>query len=264
MNNNKKVDMTSLVKQDQANELDYFRSLVQIAQKSGAYGSMTPETMLNIMLTAKDFGISPMKALNNGFYVVKGKISMSTDLMVDRIRKDGHSIKVPEWTSEKCVVIGVRKDNGDSIKFEFTIEDAQRAGLTNSPTWKSFPKHMLYKRAVATLARTLFPDVVGNAYSEDEKHDITNTPPPQRPLEDPDCITVEQAPSAKITLEQANILVDLIRETQVDVEQFLAWMKVERLIDIEQNQYERAFNALNNKKKIIQMPKETTHEADKS
>lgn len=147
---------------------------------------MSQEILMNIMLTAKDLGISPMKAVNGGFYVVNGKISMSTTLMADRIRKEGHSIKIPEWNSQKCAIIGVRKDNGDSVKFEFTMEDATAAGLTNSPTWKKFPKQMLYNRAMATLARTLFPDVVGNAYSEDEKWDIMNIPPEKRPLEDPD------------------------------------------------------------------------------
>ena len=52
---------------------------------------------------------------------------------------------------------------------------------------------MLYNRAMSTLARTLFPDVVGNAYSEDEKYDILNVPPEKRPVEDPDTITVPAA-----------------------------------------------------------------------
>lgn len=183
--------MGAIVKhEEQKQELDYFRNLASIASKSGT-NSMAPETMLNIMLTARDLGISPMKAINGGFYVVNGKISMSTALMADRIRKEGHSIKIPEWSSKKCAVLGTRKDNGDSIKFEFTMEDAAAAGLTNSPTWKKFPKQMLYNRAMSTLARTLFPDVVGNAYSEDEKHDILNIPAEKRPLEDPDDIPME-------------------------------------------------------------------------
>jgi hypothetical protein len=174
----------------QKQEIDYYRTLAAIAAKSNTT-QLSPEVMLNIMLTARDLGISPLKAVNGGFYVVNGKISMSTALMADRIRKEGHSIRIPEWTSEKCVMIGIRKDNGDSVKFEFTMQDAQTAGLTNSPTWKKFPKQMLYNRAMSTLARTLFPDVVGNAYSEDEKWDIMNVPAENRPEEDPDTMTVE-------------------------------------------------------------------------
>ncbi len=183
--------MSSLVKHKEQNqELDYFRSLATIASKGGTH-NMTAEALMNIMLTAKDLGISPMKAINGGFYIVNGKISMSTALMADRIRKEGHSIKIPEWTTQKCVIIGVRKDNGDSVKFEFTMADATAAGLTGSPTWKKFPKQMLYNRAMSTLARTLFPDVVGNAYSEDEKYDIMNIPPEKRPCEDPDDNIIE-------------------------------------------------------------------------
>jgi hypothetical protein len=180
--------MSALVKhQEQKQDLEYFRNLATIASKSGTHNS-SPEVLMNIMLTARDLGISPMKAINGGFYVVNGKISMSTTLMADRIRKEGHSIRIPEWTAQKCVMIGIRKDNGDSIKFEFTMEDAQSAGLSVSPTWKKFPKQMLYNRAMSTIARTLFPDVVGNAYSEDEKWDIMNVPPEKRPEEDPDLV----------------------------------------------------------------------------
>jgi hypothetical protein len=97
---------------------------------------------------------------------------MSTALMCDRIRKEGHSVKVTDYTKDKCTIIGVRKDNGDSIKVEFTMEDAQLAGLTQNDNWRKYPKAMLYNRAMSTLARMLFPDVVGNCYSEDEKREI--------------------------------------------------------------------------------------------
>lgn len=164
-------------------DLVVFKELAQIAMRSKCNGNLTFEDTLNIMLTARDLGVSPMKALNGGFYVVNNKVIMSTALMADRIRKAGHSVKIPEWTSEKCAIIGVRKDNGDSIRLEYTMDDAQRAGLLKSPTWQKFPKNMLYNRAMSTLARVLFSDVVGNCYSEDEANDIQNIPAEQRPLE---------------------------------------------------------------------------------
>lgn len=183
--------MSEMIKyQEQKQELEYFNHLAMIAAKGGGLKE-SPEVIINIMLTAKDFGISPMKAINSGFQVIKGKICMTTNLMADRIRKAGHSIRIPEWTSEKCIILGVRKDNGDSIKFEYTIEDAKLAGLTSNPNWSKFPKNMLYCRAMSTLARTLFPDVVGNAYSEDEQYDIMNIPPEKRPIQDPDSMTLE-------------------------------------------------------------------------
>ena len=166
--------MTTIsISEDHKQQMVALRDMAQIALKSGKYGQGYDEaTMMNIFLTARDLGISPMKALNGGFYLVKGKISMSTALMTDRIRKEGHSVKVVEWTREKCVIIGIRKDNGDSVKVEFTMEDAKLAGLDSGEGWRKYPKAMLYNRAMSMLARVLFPDVVGNCYSEDEGEEI--------------------------------------------------------------------------------------------
>lgn len=184
--------MTALVKHDDQHDLKHFKELCKTAMASGKYGAdMNEATMLNIMLTAKDLGISPMKAINGGFYIVNGKISMATTLMIDRIRASGHSLSVIEWTKEKCVVVGKRKDNGDTCKVEYTTEDAQLAGLLNSPTWKKHPKAMLSARAHSMLARVLFPDVVGNAYSEDESQEIKGIPPSKRPDVEPDLVTID-------------------------------------------------------------------------
>jgi hypothetical protein len=256
--------MSTLVKhnqQDQKQEFDYFRALASVASKGGTH-NMSVDTLMNVMLTAKDLGISPMKAINGGFYVVNGKISMSTALMTDRIRKEGHSIKIPEWTSQKCVVIGVRKDNGDSVKFEFTMEDAQVAGLVNSATWKKFPKQMLYNRAMSTLARTLFSDVVGNAYSEDEKWDIMNVPADKRPLEDADqdievrSAAPELEESEKLSEEEVANLANLVNMLDEESRNnFILWIKKtyrsNNLLDIPKSGYEKCVISLNTKIKYI-------------
>jgi hypothetical protein len=179
--------MTNIIKfEEQKKDLDYLKDLASIAAKSGNYAGMSEVTLLNLMLSAKDLGVSPMKALNGGFYVVNGKVCMSTALMADRIRKAGHNVKITEWTDQKCVMLGIRRDNGDSVKLEFNMDDATRAGLGSSPTWKKFPKNMLYNRAMSTLARVLFSDVIGNSYSEEERFEIQNVPPEKRPLENAD------------------------------------------------------------------------------
>lgn len=157
--------------EDYKKDLELLRELAHNAFKSGSYQASEVQ-LFNVMLSAKDLGVSPMKAINGGFNIINGKISMSTSLMADRIRKDGHSIKVVDWTIDKCVIIGQRKDNNDSVKVEFTSEDAKLAGLWGSNVWKKYPKAMLYNRAMSMLARVLFPDVVGNCYSEEEAEEI--------------------------------------------------------------------------------------------
>lgn len=185
--------MTQIVKyEEQKQKITTYKELATIAIRSGCYGQMSVDQATNVMLSAADLGVSPMKALNGGFHVIKGKITMAGHLISDRIRSAGHSVKVTEHTREKCVIIGVRKDNGDSYKSEFDMEDAKLAGLLASPTWKSYPKDMLYNRAIARLGRVLFSDVVGACYSEDEGHDIAGIPAEQRTCEDPDVIIISQ------------------------------------------------------------------------
>lgn len=159
--------------QQQNNQPDigYFKGLAQVAISGGC--NMSEATLLNLFIAGHEMGIPPMTALNSGFHVLNGKsLVMSTAMMASRIRRAGHSIKIHEWTDKKCVLIGSRKDSGDSIKVEYTIEDAARAGLDHGSVWKKHPKNMLYNRAMSTLARVLFSDVVGNCYGEDEGEEI--------------------------------------------------------------------------------------------
>ncbi len=235
--------MTNIINfEHQSKEIEALKQLVGVALKSGKYPQeMNGDTMLNIMLSAKDLGVSPMKALNGGFYVVNGKIAMSTALMSDRIRRDGHSVKITEWTEDKCVIIGIRKDNQDSVKVEFTMKDAQLAGLTSSPTWKKYPKNMLYNRAMSTLARVLFSDVVGNCYSEDEKEEIAAPKKFEQKIE-----TIETEVPTLSEEQCANldtILCDS-EKAQEQAKKITEFLKVESIYTIPQEHYLRTVKAL--------------------
>lgn len=234
--------MTNIIKIDQENQkLDYIRVLARAASESKQYAGTSEAQLFNLMLSARDLGISPMKAINGGFYIVNGKVCMSTAMMADRIRKAGHSIKITEMTKEKCTIIAIRKDNGDSLKFEYTWEDASLAGLTNSPTWKRYPKNMLYNRCMSQVARILFPDVVGNSYSEEERFDIAGIPAEKRPLEDADqeIIVDSVAPSGKITEEQIAKLDALILEINDErIEDFICKRaNIESLCDLPESKF---------------------------
>jgi hypothetical protein len=184
--------MSQLIKfEEQQNKIKTFEKLAQIAVSSGCYGNMSIAQAMNIMFSAFDLGISPHKALNKGLVIIKGAVTMSANLISDRIRRSGHSIKVVEYSREKCVCIGVRKDNGDSFKSEYDWEDAKLAGLTSKDNWRNYPKDMLYSRAVSRLGRVLFADVVGACYSEDERDDISGSEVEGRRCRDPDAIEIE-------------------------------------------------------------------------
>lgn len=153
-------------------EFGVLNALSKTAAMSGLYNSVgAPEKIFMILLAARELGIPPMQALNGGIWNIQGKIEISARLMNSMIRRQGHSIKVIDCNAQICILEGTRADNGDSFRAQFSMEDAQKAGLAGRSTWKAYAEDMLYSRAMSRLARRLFSDVIGTAYVEGEIRD---------------------------------------------------------------------------------------------
>ncbi len=169
--------MSNLTKyQQQEEDIKVLRTMAAIALRSEKYKDFNESTILNIFMTARALGVNPMHALNGGFNIINGKINMSAHFMSALARRAGHSLKIIENTEAKCVIIGKRKDNEDSLKYEMTWEEAQRAGLTGKQTWKNNPKQMLYCACLRNVFRMLFSDIA-IPYDADEMNvedDVTS------------------------------------------------------------------------------------------
>ncbi|MDP4120531.1 MAG: hypothetical protein Q8876_05695 [Bacillota bacterium] len=139
------------------------------AAACGLYGGVGNEhKIFMVLLSAREMGVKPMEALNGGLWNIQGKIEVSARLMSSMIRKQGHSIRTIEHDSKICILEGKRKDNGDTMRAQFSWDDAIKAGLAGRETWKKFAEDMLYNRALSRLARRLFADVVGVSSVEGE------------------------------------------------------------------------------------------------
>lgn len=100
--------------------------------------------------------------------VINGKATLNAEGRVALIRKAGHSI-TGEATPEHAVVHGKRRDTGDEMSVEWTMEMARRAGLDKQGPWRQYPEAMLWARAVSQLSRMLFADVLmGVSYDPEE------------------------------------------------------------------------------------------------
>jgi hypothetical protein len=149
------------------------QEMCRLLMNAPHYKRMGVEGVCAIVEKAKSIGISPLEALNGGMYYVQGKVELTSGMMNQLIRMNGHSITKDKRSDDSvCILHGKRKDNGDTWVESFSIEDAKKAGIYKNQ-WIKYPKDMLFARALSRLARQLFPDIIKGCYVQGE---ILETP----------------------------------------------------------------------------------------
>lgn len=140
----------------------------QVADSRFFQDALTPSTALVKLAAGRELGLPMMSALQN-IHVIKGKATLGYSLVAAMIRRHpDYDYRVLEHTDETCTIQFLYKGDvaGDS---SFTIADAEKAGLLSNPTWRKFPRNMLFARALTNGARYYCPDVfMGAVYTRDE------------------------------------------------------------------------------------------------
>ncbi len=121
-------------------------------------------------IVGRELGIGTFTSIYE-IYMVNGQASMSGKMMLALVWRAGHRVTV-DIEETKSTVHCWRLMNGEHVHVgdvEFSIEDADRAGLMNKSTYMSYPKTMLTWRAVAMACRLYYPDVIlGVGYVPEE------------------------------------------------------------------------------------------------
>lgn len=130
-----------------------------------------PEQAVAIMLKGRELGVPPMYALSN-IVIVKGKPTVSAEMMLALIYRDHgkQAIRVKESTNDHCT-IEYRLTGWDVTAYTFTIQDAEKAGLATSNTWRQYPAAMLRARCISAVARMAFPESIAGMYVPGELGD---------------------------------------------------------------------------------------------
>lgn len=119
------------------------------------------------VLFGREIGIGPVSAMM-GIHIIEGKPAPSANLIAARIKSSGrYDYRVREHSAEVCRIEFVeRATNGQRESLgiiEWSMEDARRAGLGGRGPWKSYPRAMLFARAVSEGARVHCPELFGGA-----------------------------------------------------------------------------------------------------
>ena len=142
--------------------------------KSQLFGLPTAEAALTLMLLCQAEGLHPMQAVKR-YHIIKGRPAMRADAMLAEFQRQGGRVEWQDRTDEKVSAYFSHDASGKCL-FSWTIEMAKRAGLTDNPTWKKFPRQMLTARVISEACRTMLPGVVCGIYTPEEIQDFDEQP----------------------------------------------------------------------------------------
>jgi hypothetical protein len=119
------------------------------------------------ILAGQELGFGPVASMT-GIYIVKGKVSLSANLIAAAVKRGKYNYRVMELSETACKIdfYEGKEKVGESA---FTMEDAKVAGLASSENYKKFARNMLFARAMSNGAKWYCADVFGGpVYTPDE------------------------------------------------------------------------------------------------
>ena len=154
------------------NEYDQLLALATALHKSRLWKTGSVEQALAVILMGRELGVGPTTALSN-IIISTGKPTLGAALVGALIQKSGkYTYNVTEMSDQRVSVdfYAGAPENGHLLGVStFTLQDALKARLGNSPTWQQYPRNLLLARAITNGARWYCPEVFGGAVYDPEE-----------------------------------------------------------------------------------------------
>lgn len=173
--------MTTALTTTHENEIDLM-TLGNMLSKSGYFQDTRDAAQAVVkVLAGRELGIGPIAAMT-GIYIVKGRVTMSANLMASLIKRSGrYTYAVLTMTDERVEIAFKERQDSQWLDIghsTFTKADAQQAGLWgSSDPWKKTPRNMLFARAMSNGAKWYTPDIFsGPVYTPDELQNEPSAP----------------------------------------------------------------------------------------
>lgn len=157
--------------------------------KAAAVSNILPEAYRNHpanVLVAINYGASmglqPAESLYR-IHVIKGKPTMSAELIAAQVRKHGHKLHIHKDTEHLSVTAEIIRSDDPDFKFRETrdMDWAKRMGLAGKDNWRKDPMTMLKWRAITAVAREACPECLyGAGYTPDEMSELDDVTAPEQ------------------------------------------------------------------------------------
>lgn len=269
-------ESTALVRKGSGSVTDLVDSqkFAQICLQSGLFKDTTDlaKALLKISY-GRALGIDEATAMTS-INIIQGKLSLSGNLIAVRIKQSGkYRYEIRKKSDKECSIQFFEKvekflPTGQMI-FDWkepgppetwTMQMAERAGLTRNPVWKSHPEAMLFNRCITSGGRTYCPEIfVGHpVYTPDELDpdlpvrvvdgelvvDTSEVDPPPTP--------VAVAKVVAVTASKENTLEDLkqlVKDTNSDLSALMKTLNTKTEADLTQGGIDMLCNTLRAKQR---------------
>jgi len=277
--------MGEIIKQEDSNQLALSPKLFNVKEMlllakacagSGFYKDLMRDSnkALVKMMAGHELGFGPSASLT-GIYIVKEKISLSANLIAALIKRSSrYDYKVKTLNDDKCELDFY--ETGSEEEFDkyktrwnklgtstFTMEDAKKAGVTGNSPWKSYPRNMLFARALTNGQKWFCPDVSAGIpiYTPEELGATEDED--GRVIEDAMVSAIhnasEKLPSDSVRLSLIEKLQSLIMRTKVDKEKMLSHYAVSKIEEMTTSILQSAISLLEMRLEVDEI-KETANE----
>lgn len=137
--------------------------LGKVLQASGYFKDVRDQAQaVTKILFGRELGISPINSMS-AIHIIEGKPTLSANLLAALIKRSGkYDYRVKVSTPTCCQITFLQKAGAAWEEIgvsEFNWDDARAAGVTGKSNWKTYPKAMLFARALSQGERMYCPDV---------------------------------------------------------------------------------------------------------
>lgn len=117
-----------------------------------------------------EYGFGPFASMQS-LNIIQGKVEMTADAQASKLKASGkYDYQVKTLTDQECELAFYRLPERVEIGVSrFTMEDARKADLLKNSVWRSYPRNMLFARALTNGVAWHCPDAMAcRTYGEGE------------------------------------------------------------------------------------------------
>lgn len=158
--------------------------------------SKKPQDLFALMLLAQAEGKHPAIAAQE-YDIIQGRPAINSKSALARFQGAGGRVQWIERSPTSCTLYLAHPQGGE-LEVTWTMDRAQKAGLTGKDNWKKYPTEMLSARCVAEGVRAVYPACLNGMYTNEEVADFE---PPRKVVHQEAVIQKAPNPFAQVLKE---------------------------------------------------------------